>query len=328
MPSTPQVAVIGCGYWGKNLVRNFAELGALAAVADADPGVAKSQGAAHGVPGLTAAEVLAHPDIEAVVLATPAVTHAQMTAQALQAGKHVFVEKPIALTLADADRSIRLAERLGKVLMIGHLLQYHPAFLKLKEIVQAGDMGRLQYIYSNRLNLGKFRREENVLWSFAPHDLSMILSLAGELPRTVQASGSNYLHTTVADVTTTLMSFANGMNGHIFVSWLHPFKEQKLVVVGDAGMVVFDDRQDWSSKLMLFRHRVEWKDGMPTPTTAKGEAVPVVPEEPLRLECSHFLDCIRTGRKPTRVTAADGVTGLRVIEAEQRSVQSGKIEKV
>ena len=139
--------------------------------------------------------------------------------------------------------------------MVGHLLQYHPAFLQLGELVRAGEVGRIQYLYSSRLNLGRIRREENVFWSFAPHDLSMILALAGEPPTKVSAVGCSYLHPSIADVTTTHLEFANGIRGHIFVSWLHPFKEQKLVVVGDAGMAVFDDGQPWERKLTLFRHK-------------------------------------------------------------------------
>ena len=318
--SRPRIAVIGAGYWGQNLVRNFAALGALAAVADADPAVAKRQASMHGVADLTPAAAIAAPDIDAVVLATPAELHATMTLQALEAGKHVFVEKPIALTLVDADRSIDLAGRRGKVLMVGHLLQYHPAFLKLADIVRAGDIGRLQYVYSNRLNLGKIRREENVLWSFAPHDISMILRLAGELPATVQATGSYHLHSSIADVTTTHLAFANGLNAHVFVSWLHPIKEQRLVVVGDAGMLVFDDTQDWPGKLRLFRHRVAWKAGLPVPVKADGEAVELPLDEPLRLECSHFLECIRTGATP-RTDGREAKAVLSVLDAAERSMR-------
>jgi predicted dehydrogenase/acetyltransferase-like isoleucine patch superfamily enzyme len=302
------------------LVRNFAALGALAAVADADPAVARAQAAQHGAADLSPAAAIASPDIDAIVLATPAEMHATMTLQALEAGKHVFVEKPIALTLVDADRSIALAEQRGKVLMVGHLLQYHPAFLRLGEIVRAGEIGRLQYVYSNRLNLGKIRREENVLWSFAPHDISMILNLAGELPVSVQATGSYHLHSSIADVTVTNLAFANGLNAHVFVSWLHPVKEQKLIVAGDAGMLVFDDTLDWHSKLRLFRHRVAWKNGAPVPVKAVGEPIELAADEPLRLECTHFLDCVRSGARPrTDGREARGV--LAVLDAADRSMR-------
>ena len=182
--------------------------------------------------------------------------------------------------------------------MVGHLLQYHPAFLKLKEMTAAGDLGRLQYIYSNRLNLGKIRREENALWSFAPHDISMILSLVGEEPSGVQAIGANYLHDTIADVTTTHLTFPGGVKAHIYVSWLHPFKEQKLVVVGDQGMAVFNDGEPWDRKLLLYPHKIDWTDGVPVPEKAEAEPVVLEEGEPLRAECQHFLDCITSGETP------------------------------
>ena len=274
-PDLPLVAVIGCGYWGRNLVRNFAELGALSAVVDAAPALAAELAQRHDVPARDWSAVLADPDIDAVVLATPAERHAAMALEALGHGKHVFVEKPLALSVADGERVAAAAAAARRTVMVGHLLQYHPAFLKLVELVRAGELGRLQYLYSNRLNLGRIRREENVFWSFAPHDLSMILALAGEPPTRVSAVGCSYLHPSIADVTTTHLEFANGINAHVFVSWLHPSKEQKLVVVGDAGMAVFDDGQPWDRKLTLFRHRIAWRNGSPEPAKAAAEPVPL-----------------------------------------------------
>jgi UDP-2-acetamido-3-amino-2,3-dideoxy-glucuronate N-acetyltransferase len=188
--AVPRVAVIGCGQWGRNLVRNYRRLGALAAVVDADRERAREQAEQAGVPALEPAEVLATDAIDAVVIAAPAADHASLALAALDAGKHAFVEKPLALDLAAARRVVAHAAAAGRVLMVGHLLHYHPAFLRLKELVEEGRLGRLQYVYSNRLNLGRFRREENVFWSFAPHDVSMILALAGELPERVQAVGA------------------------------------------------------------------------------------------------------------------------------------------
>ncbi|NQV81111.1 MAG: oxidoreductase, partial [Alphaproteobacteria bacterium] len=217
---------------------------------------------------------------------------------------------------------VALAHDKSRILMVGHLLQYHPAFLTLRSMVRDGRLGRLQYLYSNRLNLGKVRREENILWSFAPHDLSMILSLVGALPETVSATGSYYLHRTIADVTTTQMSFPGGQSAHVFVSWLHPYKEQKLVVVGDQGMAVFDDGEPWDSKLSLYPHRIEWREGMPVPNKADREPVPLDQDEPLKLECAHFLECIVTRRTP-RTDGAEGVAVLRVLDAAERSMTSG-----
>ncbi len=318
---SPLVAVAGCGHWGRNLVRNFAELGALAAVVDAQSDRAAEFGVRYGVPGRDWASVLGDPDIDAVALATPAERHASMALEALAHGKHVFVEKPLALAVADGERVAADAATAHRTVMVGHLLQYHPAFLRLGELVRAGEVGRIQYLYSSRLNLGRIRREENVFWSFAPHDLSMILALAGEPPTKVSAVGCSYLHPSIADVTTTHLEFANGIRAHIFVSWLHPFKEQKLVVVGDAGMAVFDDGQPWERKLTLFRHRIAWRNGLPEPARAEAEPVTLDPAEPLEQECRHFLDCVRTNARP-RTDAVEALAVLRVLAAAEQAMRT------
>jgi UDP-2-acetamido-3-amino-2,3-dideoxy-glucuronate N-acetyltransferase len=317
---TRRIAAIGVGYWGKNLVRNFAELGALAGLADPDRGAADALAAKYRVPVLDWPAVLGDGGIDAVAIAAPAGLHARLAEEALEAGKHVFVEKPLALVVAEAEAVTRLAERQDRRLMVGHLLQYHPAFMRLRELVRDGALGRLQYIYSNRLNLGKVRREEDILWSFAPHDISMILSLVGQEPTRIGAEGSYYLHNAIADVTTTHLAFAGGEQAHVFVSWLHPFKEQKLVVIGDSAMAVFDDGQPWASKLMLYRHRIEWRETLPVPQRAEAEPVPVEAGEPLRLECQHFLDCIATGGRP-RTDGSEGVRVLRVLTAASAALK-------
>ncbi|MBF0418140.1 MAG: Gfo/Idh/MocA family oxidoreductase [Magnetococcales bacterium] len=317
------VAVIGCGYWGRNLVRNFAATGALAAVSDSNDEVASRLAAEHGVPARDYAAVLADPAIVAVAIATPAESHARMVEDALLAGKHVFVEKPLALKVADAERLTRLADQRGRILMVGHLLQYHPAFLTLKSMCEKGDLGRIRYVYSNRLNLGKFRTEENILWSFAPHDISMILALLPDQLESVSAVGHCYLHKAVADVTTTHMTFASGQAAHIHVSWLHPFKEQRLVVIGDSAMAVFDDRLGWDSKLSIYPHQVKWKDNVPEPAQGECRPVPLDPAEPLKLECQSFVDCVAAGIQP-RTDGAEGLRVLRVLDAAQRSMETGQ----
>src|SRR4029077_13481329 len=231
-----------------------------------------------------------------------------------------FVEKPLALAVNEAEAIIRLAERQDRRLMVGHLLQYHPAFIALRDLVREGALGRLQYIYSNRLNLGKVRREEDILWSFAPHDISMILSLIGQEPVRVTAEGGYYLHDAIADVTTTHLAFAGGERAHVHVSWLHPYKEQKLVVIGDLGMGVFDDGEPWEKKLLLYPHRIEWRETMPVPHRADAEPVALEAGEPLRLECQHFLDCIATGGRP-RTDGGEGVRVLRVLTAASGALQ-------
>ena len=315
-----RIAVVGAGYWGKNLVRNFADLGALAAICDPDRAAVAPLAERHRAKLLPFAEMLGSPDISAVAIAAPAALHAQLARAALEAGKHVFVEKPLALDIAEAERLCALAAARGRCLMVGHLLQYHPAFGKLRELVRAGALGRLQYIYSNRLNLGKVRREEDILWSFAPHDISMVLSLVGHEPARVTAEGAYHLHRQIADVTTTHLAFAGGEQAHIFVSWLHPFKEQKLVVIGDQAMAVFDDGEPWSTKLQLYRHRIEWRDQVPVPQRAEAEPVPVVEAEPLRLECRHFLDCAATGAVPV-TDGHEGVRVLRVLAAASAALK-------
>jgi UDP-2-acetamido-3-amino-2,3-dideoxy-glucuronate N-acetyltransferase len=321
-----KVGLIGCGYWGKNLVRNFHQLDALAAIHDSDRQTAASMSATFGTPVLDLDAILARSDIPAVVIAVPAAGHGVLVRRALEAGKHVFVEKPLALDLGEAEELCALAESSQRILMVGHLLQYHAAFLKLKELSVSGSLGRLLYIYSNRLNLGKLRREENILWSFAPHDISMILSLAGGLPDEVWTTGACYLHRQIADVTTTHLRFANGINAHIFVSWLHPVKEQKLVVVGDRAMAVFDDGLGWSEKLQLFPHTVEWRDQVPIANKAAAIPIVLAESEPLAEECRHFLDGIANGTT-IRTDGREGLDVLRVLDAAERSMQSARAER-
>lgn len=320
--SEVRVAVVGAGYWGKNLVRNFHGLGALARVCDADPARLAAFRDEYGVEGAKdLAEVLADPDVDAVAIATPAERHADMVRRALEAGKDVFVEKPLALEPAEGRALVALAAARGRVLMVGHLLHYHGAVRKLKSLVAEGALGRVRYVYSNRLNLGKIRREENILWSFAPHDVSVVLSLAREAPETLACQGGAYLHERIADVTVSTLTFASGLRAHIFVSWLHPYKEQRLVVVGDKRMAVFDDGEP-EHKLRLYEHAIEWKEGMPVPVKGEAESVRFDRTEPLREECAHFLDCVRRRATPD----TDGAEGLRVLEvlgALQRSLDRG-----
>ena len=317
----PNIAVIGSGAWGRNLVRNYHQLGALRMVCDADEAVLSQLEKQYPLarPCLAYADVLSDPAVQGVVISTPAETHFNLAREALLAGKHICVEKPLALSDREGEELITLAGEKGLTLMVGHLLQYHPIFVRLKELALSGCLGRINYIYSHRLNLGKIRREENALWSFAPHDISMILALTGEEPESVQATGGNYLHRRIADVTTTHLAFPSGVRAHVFVSWLHPFKDQKLVVVGDRKMAVFDDTVPWPEKLLLYHHEIMWKNNVPVPAKGEPERVTDIPEqEPLRLECEHFLNCIATGTAPV----TDGREGLRVLKVLNASQES------
>ena len=325
MTSGKNIAVVGTGYWGKNLVRNFYNLGALHSVCDTNADtleffLEKYQ----GIQGYTSfSRMLEDANIEGVALSTPAPTHASLARKALLAGKDVFVEKPLCLSETEGVELNTIARDNGRVLMVGHLLWYHPVVLKLKEMVDAGELGRLRYIYSNRLNMGLLRREENVLWSFAPHDISVVLGLVGDTPESVRTQGGNFLHQNIADTTVTLLNFSSGVRAHIFVSWLHPFKEQKLVVVGDKQMAVFDDTVSWQEKLQLYPHTVDWKQNIPVANKAEKHLVEVVQDEPLRAECAHFLECIATRRTP-RTDGREGLSVLTVLNACQASLDQEK----
>jgi UDP-2-acetamido-3-amino-2,3-dideoxy-glucuronate N-acetyltransferase len=320
----PRVAVVGCGHWGKNLVRTFHTLGALQWLCDSDPIALQQQAQlAPGVTTTTRFEDLLATDVQAIVLATPAALHYAGARAALRAGKDVFVEKPLALDYREGVELLELADSLDRVLMVGHILQFHPAIARLHELVAREELGRLWYIYSNRLNLGRVRREENILWSFAPHDLFVIHSLVGAEPETVSAIGSSYLQTGIADTTVTNLRFANGVGAHIFVSWLHPYKEQRLVVVGERRMAVFDDTRP-TGKLRIHDKGFRWTDGVPVPRNEAETVVDVEDTEPLRLECEHFLSCVGQRTLPlTGGTAALSV--LRVLEASQRSMDQGGV---
>ena len=314
---TPQVAIIGCGYWGKNLVRNFAQLGALRMVCDAAEVGRRLAGeiAPHAEVVNDMDEVLAAP-VEGVVIATPAETHYELAQKALEAGKDVLCEKPLALTYEQGAELVRLAERERRILMVGHVLEYHPGVVRLLELVRAGELGKVRYIYSNRLSLGKVRREENILWSFAPHDIAIILRLMGSMPFQVVACGGSYIQPNIPDVTVTNLLFDNGVRAHIFVSWLHPFKEQRLVIIGSRKMASFDDV---AKRLIVYDQHVDVRNGEPIPVKGDGLEVPYSPDEPLRLECQAFLSAI-TSRQPPLTDGASGLRVLKVLQAAQRSL--------
>lgn len=307
--SKVRVAVVGVGYWGKNLARNFYELGTLEALCDADRSVAENCERNYKGVRFCAefSDVLSDPAVDAVVLATPAVTHFEMARAVLDAGKDVLVEKPLCTDVKDGEQLVELAKTNRRILMVGHILRYHPAIVKLQQLIQDGVLGKIDYLYSNRLNIGKIRTEENILWSFAPHDISVMLSLLNEMPARVSCQGGAYLNHSIPDVTLSQFEFPSGVQAHIFVSWLHPIKEQRLVVVGSEKMAVFDDTAE--HKLVLYAHKVEWRNRIPTAVKKSGEPVVLEAREPLRAECEHFLDSVVSGISPV----SDGLEGLRVL---------------
>jgi len=325
------VCIVGTGYWGKNLVRNFAAIDRahLALICDQDPG-ARSRMAAQ-YPGVETvedvAQVLGRDDVDALVIATPAVTHFDLARAALEAGKHVFVEKPLCLEPAQAAELVHKAEEQGRVLMVGHLLEYHPGVQWIKEHLK--DLGEIYYLYSQRLNLGIVRKDESAWWSLAPHDISVILYLLEQMPDTVSARGASYLRPGVEDVVFATLSFPDGKMAQIQVSWLDPHKIRKLTLVGDRKMVTFDDMEA-SEKIKVFdkgAHRDFAEGGYGDHITIRlGDIyLPRVHMvEPLRVECEHFVTCCEEGRTPR----SDGRDGWRVVEvlaAAERSMRSGGV---
>lgn len=323
------VGVIGYGYWGKNLVRNFYELNSLAAICDSDEQKLKDLKEKYPDVSLylNRCALLQDPNIHAIAIAAPAATHYSLAKEALLADKDVFVEKPIALHYKEGAELVTLAQSKNKILMVGHILEYHPAVIKIKELIDKGELGKIQYIYSNRLNLGKFRTEENILWSFAPHDISVILYLLNEMPDEVSSHGGNYLNPHITDVTVTNMDFPSGVKAHIFVSWLHPYKEQKLIVIGDKKMILFDD-VDPQDKLFAFNHKIDWIDRLPIAHAQQAQSFAIEKAEPLKAECSHFVDCLVTRNIPK----TDGISGLRVLKileaCEESLKENGKPQKL
>ena len=322
LSTVPRIALVGCGYWGKNLCRNCYGLGALASVVDAtESGQATARSLApNAIISDNFSDILGDDQIQGIVLATPAETHSDLAIQAMRSGKDVFVEKPMALSISDAEAMQSVADETERILMIGHLLEYHPAVLKLRELIDSGELGTINYVYSNRLNFGKVRTEENILWSFAPHDVAVILRLLGQSPVEVSASGGAYLNKGIADATVSNLRFSDDSRAHIFVSWLHPYKEQRLVVVGDQKMAIFDDVNPFGEKLRVYPQSVRF-DGT-LPILKKEDAVFIEHDftEPLREECVHFLECMKSRKKPL-TDSHSGIEVLRVLHACQNSIE-------
>ena len=321
-----KIALVGCGYWGKNLCRNFYGLGALASVVDAtESGQSTAQSIA---PDILITEkfedILGDDQIQGIALATPAETHADLAIKAMRAGKDVFVEKPMALSIRDAEAMHTVANETSRILMVGHLLEYHPAVLKLRKLINLGELGKINYIYSNRLNFGKVRTEENALWSFAPHDVAVILRLLGQSPIEVSASGGAYLTKGIADVTVSNFKFADNSRAHIFVSWLHPYKEQRLVVIGDKKMAIFNDVNPFGEKLCIYPQSVEFDGALPILKKEDTQLIEHSDTEPLREECAHFLDCIKTRNTPL-TDAQSGIEVLKVLHACQDSIEKNGV---
>jgi UDP-2-acetamido-3-amino-2,3-dideoxy-glucuronate N-acetyltransferase len=316
-----RIALLGCGGWGKNLARNLHELGALSVIADPSD-MAKAIAAELGVNHSESSELVINSrEIDAVVIATPAETHAPLGIAALLAGKHVYVEKPIALSGGDAIKLSDTAKTCGLTLMVGHLLQYHPIYVALAQLVKDGDLGVVHHIISSRLNLGMVRNEENVMWSFSPHDVSMVLGLAPARPLRVRAVGSAFLQPDIDDVITMHIAFEDGLVSEVRSSWCNPEKVQKLVVVGSSAMAVFDDTAEWADKLKLTEYSIDRSASRPRAIRGLVQTLAVPKGEPLRLEMQHFIDCVTNGTHP-RTDGKEAIGVLSILQAAQSSLDS------
>lgn len=313
------IAVVGCGYWGKNLVRNFYELGALTAVCDPVETVAKKFSEQYSVPSKTWEEILKDKTIQGVVLAVPAVLHAQLCCEAIEAGKDVYVEKPLALTEEEGLQIKKALDTSSQILLVGHLLQYHPAVIKIKELLSTGILGNLKYIRSHRFNMGKIRHEENVLWSFAPHDFSVIHSIANSPLKTIQSHGQYLFNDGIADRVDIAIEFESGVHAEVCVSWVHPFKEQKLVVGCTKGMFVFDDTLPLEQKLKFYKHNYSRNGKIIITEKAEPELIVLDPIEPLKAECQHFINCIKNRQQP-RTDINEGMAVVRMLQLAQKGL--------
>jgi predicted dehydrogenase len=318
------VGVVGLGYWGPNLARNFDLLAEteLRWICDASEKARERWAPAFPSARMSGDidELLSDPELDAVVIATPVPQHADLAVRVLRGGKHCFVEKPLAQSVADAERVVETAEESGKVLMVGHLLEYHPGVRKLKELASSGNLGAIRYIYGNRLNLGKLRPDENALWSLGAHDVSVVLHLAEEEPSDLHAFGESYMRQPIEDVVFCYLRFPSGLMAHLHLSWLDPHKERRFTIVGSEKMATFDD-------MALEQKLVIYDKGFDQDYSSYGEYIArsgdvwspsVSNEEPLRIECRHFAQCVREGKQPV----SDGASGLRVVRVLEGLQQS------
>ncbi len=317
---TPQIAVIGCGYWGKNLVRNYSQLGALKAIVDHHEDNTARLSKEFNVNIATLDEVLSDKEINGVVIATPGPTHFQLAQQALRAGKHVYVEKPLTLSVASAETLIREARQTKRIVMVGHLLRYHGAFEKLLSLVEEGALGRVRHVISTRFNMGKILSDEDVLWALGPHDISMVMALLGRAPQNVRAYGNDFLRSGIADHVNIRLDYGANVVADIRLSWMHPHKEHKLTVIGEKGMIVFDDLAPWDSKLTLYRPQLDWTDPSVIPAIPAPENIALEPSEPLRRECMHFLECIAQNSKPL-TDDQEAIAVLGILERAAKDMQ-------
>jgi predicted dehydrogenase len=309
----PRIAVLGCGYWGSNHIRTLKSLGVLHAVSDANSARAEGFASEQDCLYIDPDELFTRDDVDAIVMALPPQFHADAAIRAVENGKDVLVEKPIALSVPDAERSVAAAKANNRIFMVGHVLRFHPAFEKLKELIDNGDLGTVKYIHSHRLGLGKFHTESDALWDLAPHDLSMILAITGSAPEEIRGEGAAVLDH-LSDFAHVHMRFAGGLRSHLFASRLNPYRERRLTVVGTKAMAVFDDMEPWDRKLAVYHHAV-WQDsGHWAFTMNEPTYVDVAAGMPLTRELQHFIDCVQTRQEP-RTGGEEAIGVLQILTA-------------
>lgn len=314
----PRVVVVGGGYWGRNIVRNFAELGVLAGLVDQHHDIAQQLAAKHHTKVLGFAEAIADDHVGAVAVITPSPSHFELAKQALAAGKHVYVEKPMAMSRDEVNALVHLARDQNLVLMGGHILRYHPAFAHLHALVQASEIGTVRHVVSERLNLGKILKNEDAIWALSPHDLSMVQAVMGNEPEQVICHGDAFLREGVTDRATIRLVYSGKRSAEIRLSWMSPLKQQRLTVIGEKGALMFDDTRPWTEKLTLFKPELDWADAAVQPAPGVPQFVALAEGEPLKAECQHFLDCIAMGTKPI----TDGEESAVVVSLIERALSS------
>ena len=322
MESKINIAVIGCGYWGKNLIRNFSELGCLYCVCDDDENLAREFSKTYSVKALNLNQIIENKDIHGVAIAVPAKHHYETTVKVIESRKHVFVEKPLALNIDEAEEMAFLAKKYEVQLMVGHLLQYHPAFIKLKKLIDEDSIGSIKYIYSNRRSFGKVRSDENVLWSFAPHDISMVLSLLDSMPVKVKANSFNFLDQNNEDMVNLDLYFNDNVSANISVSWVHPFKDHCLTVMGSNGSIVFNDTNDWNKKLLLLKSSIEKNRNNIELIKKDEEYIKIDELEPLQEECKHFINIIQDTNLSARTDGYEGLRVMNILKLAEKSLQN------
>lgn len=312
MKAIKKLCVVGAGRWGKNHIRTLAKMGSLGGIVDTNGECLAGLCAEYAVPGFRELEQAVEHGFDGYVVATPAETHYPIGKMLLERGLNVLIEKPMTLRSEHSAELVVIAERTGASLMVGHLLLFHPAIRKLKEMLECGKIGRLYYIYSNRLNLGTVRTEENVFWSFAPHDISVFDYLIGSSPVTIEAKGSKFLQDQIYDVTITQLAYPGNIHAHIFVSWLHPFKEQRLVLVGSKGMLSFDDYSE-EKNILYYNKRIDWDNGKPVKVEEPDEIIDYERGLPLDEELIYFIE-----HMDSKIEYADGKTGHEVVRVLEK----------